>query len=862
MQPSYADQSRLAIELVAIDFANLETDPCAIWNVNKFFSNGSFEHVRICVRHALCAAPKIKRGKIGMNELAAVRSDSVDQKAMTGLGITQSEDGYFVPWTTDASALLGRNGRDRDKLRRLQLVIPTGIGQFETNGVLVLAGNRGTGKSLVLARKAAQLLEDAHHGSYLTLCRHSPFVNELVKASVTLPANPRSLGSHSRWVKLWQLVLWTHAACMVIANRDVPNQKEVDPSRYIGWRYFGFPQPASKQKRAGARAATAIPDQGTAKGANEELTEQYFFLWVWDHFRKTESISSSLSLLTGAGLSDEDLKSWTKRAAEAYVKHGEANAPLTIFVDAIDEAIGSPDGRPLIPYLSETVVHRKHDPSREGMPAAAPSLPEDTKPMLDAWLHIQTGFAMAADTIFQESRQTVCIYGAIRREAGIWLSNPSKSGVPAAKVDGAIAANVAYTPELLRNVFELNVFHTKDGELFDASRKKSSPVIALFGFDTVSHSRVFNAQESLVSLLVRHTFGAPRELTGLAAAAKNACLNPAKRPDSAKVILDAIDDYARATVFKDFVTNVSPPWNTVLAEAVRYIKKNVLDRDAVARIEDQAKVPNLFSALYSRGLVGLPNETSASGRRLTFLEPDANEHSLPLDYAYLAIHPALSAFLVPGLPHHDQRHFYSSEFVVGGGLDCPSRLGKARLEATFLDQEQWRFQWLNDFLELDPGALMSHQKGATEKETGTEFARVTNATTTLALIMCAIKQKRESLVTLADLQESMNTFIKCKLVPTVMAKYPASNFVNARLSKHSDCQEVKDVNILLRPYRLGVATVSIKKSENTAATAAFHLAHHEENVSTPQVSNWPDKLTPHDIEINLSLERYATIGEP
>ena len=690
-----------------------------------------------------------------MNELARAQDDGVDPKLMFGLGITQSEDGYFVPWATDASALLGRQGRDRDKLRRLQLVIPTGINQFEANGALVLAGNRGTGKSLVLARKAAQLLEETRDNRYITLCDHSPFVNELVKASVTLPTNPRVLGSHARWFKLWQLVLWTHAACMVVSDRKVPAQNEFDQNRYITWRYFSFPRPESKPKRSGSRKSPTATEFENADETNDELTEHKFFLQVWESFRKTESISSSLDLLTTAGLSDEDLKSWTKRAKNTYVRYSEPNCLLTMFVDAIDEAIGSPDGMPLIPYLAARVPPVKREAIVESEGGAAPLLLGDFKPMLDAWLHIQTGFALAADAIFQESQQHVCIYGAIRREAGLWLSNASKSGVPAAKVEGSIAANLAYTPELLRNVFELNVFYTKDTELFDSNKKKSSPVVALFGFDTVSHSRVFNAQESIVSLLVRHTFGAPREMTGLAASAKNACLNTARRPASAKIILDAIDEYARTTVFKDYVTNVSPPWSPILAEAVKRINKNVLDKEDVARIEDETNVPNLFSVLYSRGLVGLPGETSASGRRLSFLEPDAGEHTLPLDYPYLAIHPALSAFLVPNLPHQDQRHFYSSEFVVGNGLDCPARLGKPRFVATFIDQEQWRFQWQNVSLDLNPASLLTSSKGDSDKETGTEVARFTNAITTLALILCAIKRKGEPLVAVGDLQEYM-----------------------------------------------------------------------------------------------------------
>jgi len=558
---------------------------------------------------------------------------------------------HFLPWATDASELLsgksGETSRSREWIRKLFLVTTAGLEGFE-GGLPVVASPRGHGKSAIIARLAVKLLDS--ESDYVTLSENSPFVNELASGSIVVKSTQiAALISHERWTVLWQCSLLAHIACMVLRSRKVIDQRTGDEFEKTLKQHFHAPADHLE--------------------VGQELSYYTLVKQVWDESRgHVESIAPNMTLLIDKGVSTEKLKEWVKNFRRVILT-SNVEVMYTIFVDAIDEALG--DGE-------STLISNAQGSTTQ---------PFLTDIALKIWLSAQKGFLIAIHQIRNDYRR-VRIYGSVRIEALRSLTDDDykKLGLVKNKAIGTLYAELRYTETELRNIFDLNVLATDKSKL--AEPESTDPIKRLFGFTTIRHRQVYGEVENMFDLILRHTFGSPRDLVAITKKAIDS-VTADKRATGADVVIKEIDK-AAASVCEDWFATVMPVFDKSLRDATMNIPKNVIRHTGIANLETQVGYGGLFNRLYSRGLVGYPATSShQNSNELYFNPPDGTERELPKNIDYIALHPSLSALICQRHQDGREKVFYSHEFIVGDGRHCPLSLEEKKLTLDISESRTW-----------------------------------------------------------------------------------------------------------------------------------------------------------------------------
>jgi len=708
-----------------------------------------------------------------------------------------SQAGYFVAWKTDASMFFGAaedtsvDARgDRDKLKNLQLVLPPALKDFESNGALVVAGDRGTGKSLILAKKAAQRLvqSSSDKRKYLTLVDRPPFVSLLLPNSISVPSREyRRFASAKVWSRIWGIVLKAHFACMSVRERDDPQARD---AAYVLKHYF------------------QIGDEPNNAVLRELLIN------IWTSFNVQETIAPTLKFLVQKSPSQDDLERWSQITSSAIGRAAEGSWQQAIFVDGIDEAMGDPMGESLFNRVrldeldQTTVAVERFDASEKDERAIDRSL------ALELILHSQTGFMLAADEIRTEFSSLKC-YGAVRHEAAAWILDPTKTGKLASKVQGGLITVVAYLKDQLDAIFELNVEYSDPAKEL-AVPESEDPSKRLYGFKSIRHSSVLGKDgiEDIRDLLIRHTFGVPRQLVSIAKATLEAVSSPAKRRDQIDKIVNAIDEYAATTLWADYISSVNPPWFDLRAAGIHKVERNVLNQDALQKLENDH--PGLASFLYSRGMLGRPVGKPGS-TVLEFHKANGVEVKMPQNYEYMVAHPVLSAYLCSGKSPSQRHEYYISDFIVGNGMPCPRRVVEPVFRLIFEGEAKWTFQANGKEI------TFNELKGPGENPLLTELESTRAAAFLLIIIALGMKRHQVEWVTIDQLAEECAHVSEAMGQELTIHNRPILQFATSRLKKTGEIEEAHILNSVLRGYGLGVSAsaedaVASEKADDTADT--------------------------------------------
>lgn len=601
----------------------------------------------------------------------------------------------FIPWAADARELLsgklGGGSASRDWIRNLFLVSTAGLISFE-RGLPVITSPRGHGKSVILARLAVRLLVEGGN-DYATLRESSPFVNELAPRSITVPpAQIDALIGYDRWLLLWKCTLLAHVACMALRQKRTPDQSSDQALRlafYVG--------------------------NESASNAHE-LTYFQFAQQVWAESKgHVESIGPAMDVLVRQGPETEKLKEWVSKFRRVYVNVG-TDVRYSIFIDAVDEALGASNHETLIKKAQRGDINYKSGKAEL------------------VWLSAQKGLLMAIREMRGEY-QKIELYAAMRVEAIRSLTRKElhELGGQEIKAQSAVYAALDYTESELKEIFAINVATTGEKELVKPN--DSDPVNSLFGFSRVTHRQVYGGSEDLFGLMRRHTFGSPRELVFIAKKAME-CVTRDARSSSLEIILNNIDAAAE-TICNDWFDRVMPvfdgfleahdlykskmsantepknslPQAVTLASAALKIPCNVLPAIDIESIEAACGYTALFHKLYARGLVGYPKQTSdTKDWRLYFRPPNGEEVYLPEKFPYLALHPAFSAWIrgwqrrLQG-ENVKQLDFYSHLFIVGEGYFCPPNLDSPLVTLNVLVNGQFAVHLSKELLVSEVGKM-------------------------------------------------------------------------------------------------------------------------------------------------------------
>lgn len=703
--------------------------------------------------------------------------------------------GDFTPWEPNAAALLAQY--DIGRLRNCRIFRPAGgLDEFlekKDSPVLVLVGARGTGKTIALSIKAAKLAAAYSQKDYHTLKPYSPWMNVLEGGSVDIPLERYAVyTNHSSWQNIWTLTLAAHFACLIARSESRPEHSGVEA-------IFNC-------KSTGEWGA-------------------YEFLDIVLQFARghTESIAPAITALLKRSITGPLCREWHERYVRPILAMGKREHRFTIFVDGIDECLGTDEKR-LFDLHGGTAEPKGDAIAADNARAMAHEL----------WLYVQTGFMSAVQSLREFTSSRCRAYGAVRPEAiGKFMAN---SNLNYGKAEGFLTLTLEYSDEEMARVFDLHVAFTPQADLakpiekhggFEPSTpEKSATCVALFGDDHVRHPRVFGSNESVLQALVRHTFNAPRELVMLAGAAKNS-VTAAERSQRLNDMVKAVNKKSRE-VLSDHIHAVFPMWDARFERALPLIPSNVLTASEVRGIErDVGRIPGLkentlFTFLYSRGLVGVPRP-HAGESLLEFHVPNGAEVPVPEPFEYLALHPALAQWIYDTLPPPRQVNFYNSRIVVGRGLRVPTALPPLRLEVRRRPQ----------------GGLVSFIKGA---ELGPPSDSAPCAEPLFFGIVLAMRRRGRSAITADEICQEIEWLSRSSLIPSDWENEPIEKYVRINLVQ----TKTDDESHMLKRCKawLGASDLHIRFDEGYKT---YRLTHGKDKNN---YRSWRDVL-PMEIGVQL-----------
>jgi hypothetical protein len=595
----------------------------------------------------------------------------------------------FSPWAIDAKELLrggdGTLAKSKAWIRDLYLVECDGIKAYRA-GTPIVASIRGNGKSAVVNRQAVVLLDKVdRQRSYVPLLGHSPFVSELTGSRIRVPAKALDrLTSTPRWVAIWTCTLLAHIACMVLRGRSMPPKSQT--------------KSRDSSNKDGNQTALRDPDEDVKTWIANELAlhklnirdpsfnVRDFLFEVFDLMRgHADSLSPAVSYLIEAGLEADTLD----EISEVLKRVGKLVEPGQIFAihaDAVDEALGT-DQKIRLMDACRQYQEGEGAEKDEAYPEAVARR---------VWLAYQKGFLVATHRI-DSQLPFAKIFGSIRIEAVRNLDGKDLNllGTNQSKMTGALYSELIYTQSQLKEIFALNVARTDDDDVADLS--SDDPQIRLFGFHQLNHSRVYGVNEEILNLMLRHTFGSARDLVLIAKKAKNAATSTQRNtPAGIETIVKSIDSSA-ATLCSDWMNDVVPGFTAKLDLITRRLGQNIYTIQQTETFEVSVESPGFFAELFSRGLVGYPLYSDTLGYWcMEFKSPDGNDHGLPTGVSYVALHPALSAWVCSMSSDKSlKQKFYTGKFIVGQGVMCPLKLTQPRLCLTVESIGDWTIEVAN-----------------------------------------------------------------------------------------------------------------------------------------------------------------------
>jgi class 3 adenylate cyclase len=293
------------------------------------------------------------------------------------------------------------------------------------------------------------------------------------------------------------------------------------------------------------------------------------------------------------------------------------NAPLTLFIDGIDE------------YFNKHV--------EEG--PANPSVTGELSP--NVWYYAQLGLVEVAYQL-RRINHHLKVFAAIRKEAYARL--PQRTAM-AQQYRGS-AVDIVYSPQSLREIFVNNVRLVKADRMVQPERARSHPLEAFLGRASVTDTYT-REEEDAFEYVCRHTLLRPRDLMTIGE--RLAALRPDERRHEHR-LKEAVNQ-AATEIAHEYLAEIAPYVGDLELERLFHrLPGQILSRAEVEAIfeahnSNAGEERHVFSALYRVGLLGYVQHDRVRGEwRQRFLRPGEAalevQDSLPRATHYL-LHPVL-----------------------------------------------------------------------------------------------------------------------------------------------------------------------------------------------------------------------------
>jgi len=307
------------------------------------------------------------------------------------------------------------------------------------------------------------------------------------------------------------------------------------------------------------------------------------------------------------------------------------NAPLTIFIDGIDE------------YFNK---HVEDGPSN-------PSVTGELSP--NVWYFSQLGLVEVAYQL-RRINHRLKVFAAIRKEAYARL--PQRTAMVQQYRGSAV--DIVYSPESLREIFVNNARLVKADRMVLPERARTNPLEAFLGRTSVTDTYT-REEEDAFEYICRHTLLRPRDLMTIGD--RLAALRPDERRNEHRM-KEAVNQ-AATEIAHEYLAEIAPYVGDLELERLFHrLPGPILTRAEVEAIfvEHSAGAnegEDVLHALYRVGLLGYVQHDRVRGEwRQRFLRPgDATlepNGALPRASHYL-VHPVLSDVVGRVNPAYSQR---------------------------------------------------------------------------------------------------------------------------------------------------------------------------------------------------------------
>lgn len=274
------------------------------------------------------------------------------------------------------------------------------------------------------------------------------------------------------------------------------------------------------------------------------------------------------------------------------------------------------------------------------------------------WIKAQLGFLKALHFLNELNRNNFKIFGSIRYEAYIMMNHYNLRNLPQLKSTCKI---ITYSNDELIEIFEKLLFAA---EIKIADLKK-------FGITELIHNKVKNNtynRETVQEHVLRHTLRNPREITYQILAIKNLFnTNMLIVGDPVRNTL-SLKEHLSSTIKeikKDLETETLPAFpSKSLEKLLREFKKNYIPKGKV--IDEHREI---ITVLYRLGLIGVLKKIDGENSyKQYFLEKNIyfdNANIILPDSPFYLLHPVLDPLLFDNYGHDK---FYYPHCIIGHGL--------------------------------------------------------------------------------------------------------------------------------------------------------------------------------------------------
>lgn len=312
---------------------------------------------------------------------------------------------------------------------------------------------------------------------------------------------------------------------------------------------------------------------------------------------------------------------------------------LALFIDNVDEGLEQHIGEDLKLHKSENVSEQ-------------------------VWLNAQIGLMHVIRNMCSRNKH-LKIFASVRSEAANCdMATTSRQ----LRLDWCI--DLKYSKKQIKEIFEQKIRRTPKENLRNPDHK--DPIVSFIGFSKISHrfakeNNQTPRQEDVFDFIYRHTLGRPRDVVSIGKA-----LNSKDKDERDEDLFREIVNDESDLLLNSYKKEIVPYFeNEVFETFCELANKNVISetkkQEITKIINDQYDFPDVFTYLYSLGLIGTVEHSFAQNSNIQRFLPVGEyafaKRKKPKSSKYYILHSAIDKTLKD---LHDS-DFYDQNNIIGDG---------------------------------------------------------------------------------------------------------------------------------------------------------------------------------------------------